>query len=132
MRQIALHGQEKRYEHFKIGLNGKLDIIKAALLLAKFNIFAREVNLRKRIRQKYIQKLNKLGFQKTPKLGPQNTSVYAQYTIQVEAREEVIDFLEKRSIPTTINYPRLLPDQEALSNKNNGFIKNFFHKNTYK
>ena len=50
MRQIALHGQEKRYEHFKIGLNGKLDIIKAALLLAKFNIFAREVNLRKRIR----------------------------------------------------------------------------------
>ena len=65
----------------------------------------------------YTLKLNKLGFKKTPKLGPQNTSVYSQYTIQVEAREEVIDFLNKRSIPTAIHYPKLLPDQVALSKK---------------
>ena len=132
MRQIALHGQEKRYEHLKIGLNGRLDTIQAAVLLAKLNIFEREVNQRNRIGEMYTLKLNKLGFKKTPKLGPQNTSVYAQYTIQVEAREEVIDFLNKRSIPTAIHYPKLLPDQVALSKKNNGFLKNFFHKNIYK
>ena len=132
MRQIASHGQEKRYEHLRIGLNGRLDTIQAAVLLAKLNIFEKEVHLRQEIGDKYTQKLNKKGFQKTPSLNPQNTSVYAQYTVQVESREEVINFLKNKSIPTSIHYPKLLPDQDALCAKKSGFIKNFFHKKIYK
>ena len=104
MRQIALHGQEKRDEHLKIGLNGRLDTIQAAVLLAKLNIFDKEVYLRQEIGNKYTQKLNKEGFKKTPSLDPQNTSVYAQYTIQIDSREEAINFLKSRSIPTSIHY----------------------------
>ena len=132
MRQIALHGQGKRYEHLKIGLNGRLDTIQAAVLLAKLNIFDKEVNLRQEIGDKYTQKLNKEGFKKTPSLDPQNTSVYAQYTIQIDSREEVIDFLKSKSIPTSIHYPKLLPDQVALNNKNRGFIKRIFKRSLYK
>ena len=47
-------------------------------------------------------------------------------------RSEVIDFLKKRSIPTAIHYPKLLPDQEALCMKNKGFIKNLFRQRTFK
>ena len=77
------------------------------MLLAKLNIFEREVNLRQEIGDKYTQKLNK-KVSKKPSLDPQNTSVYAQYTVQVESREEVIEFLKSKSIPTSIHYPKLL------------------------
>ena len=132
MRQISKHGQERRYEHLRVGLNGRLDTIQAAVLLAKLKLFEREVNLRQVIGAKYTQKLNKEGFKKTPILEQENTSVYAQYTIQIDSREDVIEFLKSRSIPTSIHYPKLLPDQVALNNKNRGFIQSIFTKSIYK
>ncbi len=132
MRKIASHGQDKRYEHTQIGINGRLDTIQAAVLLAKLNIFEREVNLRQGIGDRYTQKLNKEGFQKTPILELDNTSVYAQYTVQVESRDKIIEFLKSKSIPTAIHYPKLLSDQVALNNKKCGFLKNIFQKKIYK
>ena len=46
MREISLHGQNKRYNHHKIGINGRLDTIQAAILLAKLPLFEKEVFLR--------------------------------------------------------------------------------------
>ena len=51
-----------------------------------------------------------------------NSSVYAQYTIQVKDREKIINYLKEKGIPTAIHYPILLPDQPALNKKKKGFL----------
>jgi len=123
MRQISLHGQDKRYSHHKIGLNGRLDTIQAAILLSKLRIFDREVLLREQIGKKYTEKLRLKGFNETPFIEPYNTSVYAQYTIQLESKNEIINYLNKKGIPTAVHYPSLLSEQVALNKK-----ENFLHK----
>ncbi len=131
IRQISLHGQYKRYVHHEIGLNGRIDTIQAAILLSKLSIFEREVLLREQIGKKYTEKLRQKGFNKTPFVHSHNTSVYAQYTIQVESKNEIINFLKKKGIPTAIHYPSLLSDQLAL-NKKKGILQKFFNKKIYK
>lgn len=131
IRQISSHGQEKRYTHIKLGLNGRLDTIQAAVLLSKLKVFEREVSLREKIGERYSKKLNEKGFQNTPFIEKMNTSVYAQYTIKVENRDKIIAFLKEKNIPTSIHYPSLLPDQVALQNKKN-FLNNFFKRPIFK
>ena len=78
--------------HIKLGLNGRLDTIQAAVLLSKLNIFEREVSLREKIGERYSKKLNERGFKNTPFIEKMNTSVYAQYTIKIENRDKVVAF----------------------------------------
>ena len=135
IREISIHGQNKRYCHNQIGLNGRLDTIQAAILLAKFELFEAEVESRIKIGNRYTIQLNKNGIETTPFICPENTSVYAQYTIQVENRDKVIEIMRKKGIPTSIHYPSLLPDQNALKNlknQNNNFIKSIFSKKLFK
>ncbi len=129
IREISLHGQVKRYTHNQIGINGRLDTIQAAIILAKMELFDREVDLRQKIGQRYTNIFNKSGFQSTPKICYGNTSVYAQYTIQVENRDKIIEELKKVNIPTSIHYPSLLNEQKALKSRDS-FIKNIFKKLT--
>ena len=56
MRQISIHGQEKRYKHKRLGINGRLDTLQAAVLLSKIKIFDKEVALREIIGKKYTRK----------------------------------------------------------------------------
>ena len=132
IREISLHGQNKRYNHHSVGLNGRLDTIQAAILLAKFPLFEKEVLLREKIGKKYTDMLNQKGFYKTPYIEEYNSSVYAQYTIQVDDRDKIIHFLKNKGIPTAIHYPILLPDQVALNKKGNSLIKSFLNKKMYK
>ncbi len=39
IRQIARHGQDRRYHHIRVGVNSRLDTIQAAILLPKLEIF---------------------------------------------------------------------------------------------
>ena len=132
MREISLHGQNKRYVHHKIGINGRLDTIQAAILLAKLPLFEKEVYLREKIGKSYTHKLNKREFFNTPHIEEYNSSVYAQYTIQVDRREEIIDSLKEKGIPTAVHYPVLLSDQIALNKKKKGFLNSFFNRKIYK
>ena len=135
IREISIHGQNKRYSHNQIGLNGRLDTIQAVILLAKLDIFDFEVESRRTIGSRYTLRLKELGINKTPFISPENTSVYAQYTIQVSNREKVIDNMRRRGIPTSVHYPSLLSEQNALRNSNsnkNNFLHNIFSKNLYK
>src|SRR5690606_37743145 len=84
MRQIRMHGQDRRYLQPVIGMNGRIDTLQAAILLAKFEIFPEEVALREQIGASYTAKL--VGVVKTPVIQQGNTSVYAQYTIEVPNR----------------------------------------------
>ena len=103
MRQIRAHGQDRRYHHPRIGINGRMDSIQAAVLLAKLEVFDEEVAARARIGSRYTELLHDLAV--TPFIATENSSVYAQYTVQVENRNEIQKKLEERSVPTAVHYP---------------------------
>lgn len=119
MRQIRVHGQEKRYHHSLLGVNSRLDTLQAAILLAKMDIFALEVEARERIGKRYHDLLSK--HVKTMQIQAGNTCVYAQYTIEVEDRASLQAYLKLRNIPTAVHYPlplHLQPVFAARSSQN--------------
>lgn len=113
MRQIRNHGQESRYHHVRLGINSRLATIQAAVLLAKMDVFQEELKLRTKAAVKYNTLLSEHVV--TPYVEPHNFSVYAQYTIQVENRDNVREFLQQRGIPTTVHYPVPLHKQPILA-----------------
>ena len=114
MRRVSRHGQAKRYFHTDIGVNGRIDTLQAAILLGKWPNFAKEVEARGRIGAAYSRKLQAAGVTTTPQLTSGNTSVYAQYTVQVDHRAKVQAQLKDQGIPTAVHYPTLLCQQPAL------------------
>lgn len=111
--QVRVHGQDKRYHHPVIGLNGRLDTLQAAILLAKLTVFDDEVVAREKISAKYSELLNDIVI--TPYIEKHNTSVYAQYTVQVDKRAEVQEKLHSAGIPTAVHYPIPLHLQPAFA-----------------
>jgi UDP-2-acetamido-2-deoxy-ribo-hexuluronate aminotransferase len=111
-REIRVHGQDRRYHHARLGLNGRLETIQAAILLAKLEIFDEEVRRRLELGARYSEWL--ADDVVTPYIAPGNTSVYGQYTIQVDQRETVIARLEQAGIPSAVHYPIPLYRQPAL------------------
>jgi len=106
MREIRVHGQDKRYSHPRLGINGRLDTIQAAVLLAKFEIFPDEVMQRDRVGRQYTTSIN--AMQSTivaPQIRSNCTTVYAQYSIMANNREQLIAKLNKMNIPTAVHYP---------------------------
>ena len=114
LRQIARHGQEKRYFHTIVGINSRLDTIQAAILLAKLQIFDDEMNSRQKIAENYTQKLSQAGVS-TPHILKKNQSAWAQYTIRVKNRDEIQKHLLDQGIPTAIHYPLTLNKQPAVA-----------------
>lgn len=116
MREIRVHGQDRRYHHPRIGINGRLDTLQAAILLAKLVRFDWEVEQRQKIGARYAALLSSLCPEIVlPHIEPGNTSVYAQFTIQVDDRDALIKRLGERGIPTAIHYPVPLHLQPAFA-----------------
>ena len=116
MREIHVHGQDKRYHHSRIGINGRMDTIQAAVLLAKMELFPKEVDLRAQVGNSYTELLNKkCPHIKTPFIDSNNESVYAQYTIKVDNRDELQGKMKDEGIPTAVHYPIPLNVQPALA-----------------
>lgn len=119
MREIRVHGQDRRYHHPRVGVNGRLDTLQAAILLAKFERFGWEVERRQAIGARYTELLAGLARSAEPVVLPRikayNTSVYAQYTIQVNDRDAVVARLAARGIPTAVHYPIPLHLQRAFA-----------------
>lgn len=118
MRQISLHGQDRRYHHPIIGLNGRLDTLQAAIVLAKLEVFDTEIAVRARVGARYSELL--AGRVKTPLISPNCTSVFAQYTIEVDNRAQVQDKLKAAGVPTTVHYPVPLNMQPAFAGLGKG------------
>lgn len=112
MRELRNHGQDRRYHHPRLGINGRLDTLQAAVLLAKLDIFDDEVAERQRLGARYSEGLSDVVA--TPHLADGHTSVFAQYTIRVENREQVVARLNEAGIPSAIHYPVPLNQQPAL------------------
>lgn len=119
MRSIRLHGKgDHKYENIRIGINGRMDTIQAAVLLAKFSIFEEEVVLRQAVAGRYTERLNSCRDLVTPFIPVGCRSVWAQYSLLArdEARRDAImKKMQAAGIPTVIYYPRPLHLQGAFS-----------------
>ena len=115
VRQIARHGQDRRYHHIRIGVNSRLDTLQAAILLTKLEILEDEIERRQQVAERYDQFLHDAGIGFTPYVEPHNVSVYAQYTIRTEDRDGMRAKLEKAGIPTAVHYPIPLNKQPAVA-----------------
>jgi UDP-2-acetamido-2-deoxy-ribo-hexuluronate aminotransferase len=93
-----------------------MDTLQAAILLAKLEIFADEVESRSRIGARYSELLGSTVV--TPHVEARNTSVFAQYTIQVSDRDSVQKMLQEQGIPTAVHYPVPLHRQPVFANLN--------------
>lgn len=113
MRAIRAHGSEKKHEHPILGINGRFDTMQAAVLLAKFPHYPKEVEARGRLGARYSELLADSCV--TPVVQDENTHVYAQYTIRVENREELQQALKEKEIPSAVYYPKCLHEQPVFA-----------------
>jgi UDP-2-acetamido-2-deoxy-ribo-hexuluronate aminotransferase len=115
MKEIREHGSEKRYYHTRLGINGRLDTIQCAILLAKMERYDWEVEQRNRIAARYSQAF--VGLEKfdpqfsTPLVKQGNISVWAQYTVTITNRDLFQKKMTELGVPTTVHYPMTMPDQ---------------------
>lgn len=124
LRQIARHGQDRRYHHIRVGINSRLDTLQAAILLPKLAVLDEELANRKRVALTYEALLSQrmegcLGqgsdYINLPWLETHNTSAWAQYTLQVPDRELLQHKLKQEGIPTAVHYPIPLNQQPAVA-----------------
>ena len=109
-RKIRVHGQAKKHHHPILGLNGRLDTLQAAMILAAFSHFSDEVAKRQKIANKYNELFREADISglRLQKVGENFTSVYAQYTILTEGRDSLNARLKKAGVPTVAYYARPL------------------------
>lgn len=115
MREIHVHGDDKRYHHIRLGINGRFDTIQAAVLLAKLVVFPEEMELRQQIAAEYSRLLSSRVV--TPYIEAFNQSAFAQYTLQVENRSYFQEQLTKAGIPTAVHYPVPLSQQPIFADQ---------------
>lgn len=114
LRQIARHGQDRRYHHIRVGVNSRLDTLQAAILLPKLDIFPHELEQRAQVAQGYSRLLGEAGIA-APFVEAHNLSAWAQYTVQLAERDQVQERLKVAGIPTAVHYPIPLNRQPAVA-----------------
>lgn len=103
---LRVHGQATsgdKYDNVRIGLNGRMDTIQAAILLQKLKVYDHELERRNQVAESYTQKLSEALT--TPVIPEAQGSVWAQYSVQSDKRDEITEALSKHSIPYAIFYP---------------------------
>lgn len=113
MRQIHVHGQAQKHHHPILGINGRLDTLQAAVLLAKLERFTREIAARQKVADAYRNGLDGLGLQ--PQRVPHDhSSVWAQFTVLAGERRTLADHLKQSGIPCLSYYAVPLHLQPAF------------------
>lgn len=112
MREIRVHGQSKRYVHTRVGVGGRMDTIQCAVVLAKLERFDWETEQRLIIGKRYNESIDSAGLKRVQQR-QDRTSVFAQYTILLDQREDVQKRLSDLGIPTAVHYPIPLNEQPA-------------------
>lgn len=113
IRSIRIHGKGKdKYDNIRLGLNGRLDTLQAAILLAKLESFPKELEERNEIARRYSDALASVV--QVPSVPEHCRSAWAQYSIVTDQRDALKEYLEKAGIPTAIYYPTPLHLQGAF------------------
>ncbi len=119
MVSLRVHGKgHHKYDNVRIGVNGRLDTIQAAILLAKFDIFPEEIELRQQVAGRYTEWLDSHPGLRAPAVPLGYMSAWAQYSIMADdsrQRAELQKKLQEAGIPTAIYYPTPLHLQSAFS-----------------
>lgn len=119
MRSLRIHGQgDDRYNNIRIGINGRLDTLQAAILLAKFSLFPEEVIARQKVADRYGALLSGKASLVAPKVPEGLLSVWAQYSLLALGgahRSAIQGALQQAGIPTAIYYPKPLHVQDAFA-----------------
>jgi UDP-2-acetamido-2-deoxy-ribo-hexuluronate aminotransferase len=121
IREIRVHGQDRRYHHPRLGISGRLDTLQAAVLLAKLAVFDEEVAARTQVADRYAALIGaRFGTGadarvRAPVLIAGNTSVYAQYTVEVDDRATVEARMKDRGVPTAVHYPLAMHMQPVFA-----------------
>jgi UDP-2-acetamido-2-deoxy-ribo-hexuluronate aminotransferase len=118
-RSLSIHGQgSHKYENVRIGINGRLDTLQAAILHAKFDVFPQEIELRQKVATKYTELLSSAGNGLvTPHVPAESQSAWAQYSVLAKNendRSVLQSKLKESGIPTAIYYPKPLHLQTAF------------------
>jgi len=118
LKSIRVHGKgSSKYDNVRLGINGRLDTIQAAILLAKFEIFPEEVEKRQQVAGRYNSALSeKFYLQKIP---DGYKSAWALYSIRPKEnnREYYLKLLEDNNIPKAIYYPKPLYTQKVFKSE---------------
>jgi len=114
LRQIARHGQDRRYHHLRVGVNSRLDTLQAAVLLAKLELFEEELALRQKAAERYSEIFAEIDVVK-PHVEEHNISAWAQFSVSVGNRDAVQASLKSQGVPTAIHYPLPLHKQPAVA-----------------
>lgn len=120
LQSIRVHGKgEHKYDNARIGINGRLDTIQAAVLLAKFDVFPWEIERRQEVAQRYSEMLSPLSSDLRLPMIPENSrSAWAQYSLlakNADHRQSLQDRLKDHGIPSVIYYPKPLHLQSAFA-----------------
>ena len=113
MREIRVHGQERRYYHTRIGVGGRMDTLQCAVVLAKLERFDWEIEQRLLAGARYLELLNAIPAVQQLAIRADRTCVWGQFTIQVKNREAALEKLKAAGIPTAVHYPVPLHQQPA-------------------
>ena len=113
-KQVANHGQSKKYVHDIIGVNSRLDSLQAAILSAKLRHLDQYIEARRAAATHYDQALKNIDWLITPTTIGGATHVYHQYTLRIKEgqRDRLKKYLNDHGIPTMIYYPLAIPDQK--------------------
>jgi UDP-2-acetamido-2-deoxy-ribo-hexuluronate aminotransferase len=111
-REIRVHGQSQRYVHTRVGIGGRMDTLQCAIVLAKLDRFDWEIEQRIATGHRYNQLLADTGIPYI-RQRPDRSSVFAQYTILVNNRQMLQEYLNTIGIPTAVHYPLPLNEQPA-------------------
>lgn len=116
MRSIRLHGKgDDKYDIVRVGVNGRMDTIQAAVLIEKLAIFPDEIEARQQVAQRYSERLsNMVG---VPQVPDGSQSVWAQYTVRLPTgtRDGIAAALKAEGVPTAVYYPRPVHQQQAYA-----------------
>ncbi len=126
MDSLRVHGKAvkgdlvgKKFEHdpkylnIRIGMNSRLDTIQAAILIEKLAIFADEIEKRNIVATRYHKELGDVV--SVPTVIPGGVSTWAQYTIEIEGRDELAAFAKTRGVPTAAYYPIPIHKQDVYA-----------------
>ncbi len=112
IKMLRQHGSSKKYHHSHIGINGRLDTLQAAILIVKLQHLDNWIDNRIRLAHRYNDNIK--DFVQTPVIEDHNKSVYNQYTIRTDKRDDLIKFLNDNGIPSAVHYPMPIHIQECF------------------
>jgi dTDP-4-amino-4,6-dideoxygalactose transaminase len=104
LKSLRVHGQGRdKYDNVRIGINGRMDTLQAAILIQKLAVFEDEIVARQQVAKRYADGFSDVA--QVQRVEDGATSVWAQYTIRLGNRDHVVSRLKEAGVPTAIYYP---------------------------